>query len=252
MHRFNRKFNLPLGRLGSLQTKPQKPMKNLLKALASCAVLGAVVSANAQTVTVDPATLTLGYMNWSPVAGDAAGYGGSGSSAWGISDLQASFSGNTLTLSPNVNVYAPGVGYWVNADGSGANVMDANIYNESTGTYVNTTVTFTFDVSANTLVSPYTSQAFIKDFAPDYSSYTSSTISLTGGVETISLLTSANAGDHIQYGFETFGPDANPATAAALGNVIIGPVTATPEPSTLAMLGLGALGVMRFRRGRKA
>jgi hypothetical protein len=216
-------------------------MKNLVKSLALCALAGSAVQLNAQTVTVDPTLLTLGYMNWSPVAGDAAGYGGSGSSGWGLSALQASFSGTTLTINPNVNTY-DGVGdnYWVNADGSGANLMDANIYNETTGTYVGTTLTFTFDVVADTLASPYSSQAFIKDFAPNYSSSTSSTVALTPGVESISLLTSANAGDHIQFGFETFGPDTSSSSPAASEFVEITPVT-VPEPSSLALAGLGGL-----------
>jgi hypothetical protein len=220
-------------------------MKNLLKFLTSCAVFGAAVHLSAQTVTVDPTTLTSGYMNWSPAPGDAAGYGGSGSSGWGVSALQATFSGSTLTLLPNVNTYAPGVNYWVNADGSGANIMDANVYNETAGVYVNTTLMFSFNVLANTLVSPYNSIAFIKDFTPTYSSSTEQSVALTAGTHVLSLLTSANAGDHIQYGFETFGPDANPATVAALGSVIIAP---TPEPSTLALMGLGILGFLRFRR----
>jgi PEP-CTERM motif-containing protein len=226
-------------------------MKRLLQLLASCAVVGTAVQANAQTVTVDPTTLTLGFMNWSPAPGDAAGYGGSGNSTWALSALPATFSGSTLTLAPNVNVYAPGVPYWVNADGSGANIMDANVYNETAGTYVGTTLTFQYDVLANTLVSPYTSIAFIKDFAPDYSSFVETTANLTPGLGSISLLTSANAGDHIQYGFETDGPDANPATVAALGTVVIGP-TPTPEPSTLALIGVGVAGILGLRRARRA
>jgi PEP-CTERM motif len=224
-------------------------MKRLLQVFASCALVSAAVHLNAQTVTVDPTTLTSGFMNWSPASGDAAGYGGSGNSGWGLSALPATFSGSTLTLSPNVNTYNASDPYWVNADGSGANIMDANIYNETSGTYVGSTLTFQYDVLANTLASPYTSIAFIKDFAPDYSSFTEATANLTLGTGTISLLTSANAGDHIQYGFETDGPDANPATVAALGSVIIGPA---PEPATLALIGAGIAGIFGFRRARRA
>lgn len=129
--------------------------------------------------------------------------------------------------------------------------MDANFYNETTGVYVNTTLTFTFDVVANTLAAPYNSIAFIKDFTSSYSSSTESMIALTSGIETISLTTSANAGDHIQYGFETFGPDTDPASAAALESVVITPV-AVPEPATWAWAGSGTLLLLSmFRRRNK-
>jgi len=225
-------------------------MNSKTTALAFCAVIGATASLQAQTVTVDPTTLTLGYMNWTPAAGDAVGYGGSGSSSWGPSALQANFSGSTLTIAPNINTYAAGNDYWVNADGSGANIMDASVYNETSGTYVNTTLTFTFDVLANTLAAGYTSQAFIKDFTSSYSSFTSSTTALTPGVDTVSLAVSANAGDHIQYGFETFGPDANPSTVATLGSVLVNPVP-VPEPSTLAFAGTGLTAALTMIRRRK-
>jgi hypothetical protein len=222
-------------------------MKNLIKSIAICAVLGAAINLKAQTVTVSPTALTLGYMNWSPVASDAGGYGGSGSSAWGLSDLQTSFSGSTLTIQPNTNTYAPGNPYWVNADGSGANYMDANIYNESSGTYVGTTLTFTYNVLSDSLTSPYISYAFIKDFVANYSSFTSTEVPLALGVQSISLLTSANATDNIQYGFETYGPDTQPGSTAAYLSAVIAPV---PEPTSLALIGLGILGAYRCRRAR--
>ena len=220
-------------------------MKALIKTLVVAVAFCVSAKLNGQTVTVDPGTLTLGYMNWSPMPGDAPGYGGSAASAWGLSALQANFSGTTLTLSPNVNTY-DGIGdnYWVNADGSGANLMDANIYNETTGVYNNTTLTFAFDVVANTLVSPYSSVAFIKVFAPDYSSFTGATVALTPGVDSVSFVIPDAPTDHVQYGFETDGPDTNPQSAAALESVIINPV---PEPASLAVLGLG-LSLLAVRR----
>lgn len=226
--------------------------------MSLAALLVSAAAANAQNVnvTVDPSALTLGYMNWQPTTYTLANYptdGGTGGSSWGLSALQANFSGTTLTLQPNINTYAAGVGYWTNPDGTGANQMDANIYNETTGTYVNTTLTFSFDVTANSLTAPYTAQAFIKDFNSTYSSYTQQTVALTMGMESVTFATSANAGDHIQYGFEMFGPDAAPGSSAANESVVITPVTAVPEPAVWTWAGSGgALILALVRRGRKS
>ena len=223
-------------------------MKKLIKPFTICALLGTALTLQAQVTTsviVNPSQTWIGYMNWSPVAGDAAGYGGSGGGAWATADLQASFSGSVLTLSPNINTYNATDPYWVNADGSGANNMDALMYVQD-DTLAGSTVTFSGTTLANTLVSPYTSAAFIRDFTPSYGSFTQSTVPLTAGSFSINLATTA--GDHIQYGFETIGPDANPATVASLGNVQI---AAVPEPSTLALAGLGGLAGLFLIRRRK-
>lgn len=221
-------------------------------AIASCALLRAAVSLGAQTVTFSSSSLTLGYMSWSPTAYTTSTYpgdGGSGASGWGLSALPATFSGNTLTLSPNVNTYAPGNTYWTNPDGTGANQMDGAIYNETTGTYVNTSLTFTFDVLANSLVSGYSADAFIKDFGPGYSFNGEKTVNLTPGTDSVTYaLTGNNPGEIVQFGFELIGPDANPATVASLGSVEIAPV---PEPATLSLAGLGMLGMFGIRMRRR-
>lgn len=233
-------------------------MKTIVKthtkavAAVTCVALGAVVSVKAQTVTFSSSSLTDGYMSWSPTAYTTANYpgdGGSGSSGWGLSALPAAFSGNTLTLSPNVNTYAPGNTYWVNPDGTGANQMDGAIYNETTGIYVATSVTFTFDVLANTLASGYSADAFVKDFGPGYSYNGEQTVNLTPGTDSVTYaLTGSNPGEIVQFGFELIGPDANPATVGSLGSVEIAPV---PEPSSFALAGLGALGLIGMLRRRK-
>jgi hypothetical protein len=221
------------------------PIKLIGSAIAPCAILGTAVSLGAQTVTFSSGTLTDGYMSWSPTAYTTANYpgdGGSGGGVWGLADLQSSFSGNTLTLSPNVNTYAPGNTYWTNPDGTGANQMDAAIYNETTGVYVGASLTFQYDVLANTLVSGYTADAFIKDFGPGYSYNGEQTMNLAPGVGSVTYpLTGSNPGEIVQFGFELIGPDANPATVASLGTVEIAPV---PEPSTMALAGLGLLGFL--------
>src|SRR5271157_114755 len=189
-------------------------MKNLIKNLTICAVLGTTVSLNAQTLTVDPTQTWLGFMNVFNLPPTAVAPGDGSyqfGSSWGTGDLTASFSGSTLTLGPN-EIGDPNV-YWYQGGGGpgapGNKIMDANMYVEKTGVYVNTTLTFTGTVLSDTLAgeidplnnTTWTSVAFIKDFVANYSSSTSSTVALTPGTFSISLPT-GGATDHIQYGFE--------------------------------------------------
>lgn len=229
----------------------RNPIKLIGSAIVPCAVLGAAGSLQAQTVTFSAANLTDAYMSWSPTAYTTSTYpgdGGSGANVWSLAALPAVFSGSTLTLSPNVNTYAPGVGYWTNPDGTGANQMDGAVYNETTGVYVSTPLTFTFDVLANTLASGYSADAFIKDFGPGYSFNGEQTVNLTPGVDSVTYaLTGNNAGEIVQFGFEVIGPDANPATVSSLGSVEIVPV---PEPATMALAGIGLLGMLGIRLRR--
>jgi hypothetical protein len=223
------------------------------------AALGAAVNLNAQTVTLDTATYSDGttYMSWSPTAYTIAnfpGNGGSGAGGWSLAALPAIISGGNVNLSPNVNAYAPGTVYWTNPDGTGANQMDAAVYTETTGVYFNTSLTFTFDVLANSLAASavgggYTADAFIKDFGPGYSYNGEVTVPLTPGVDSVTYsLLGNNPGEIVQYGFEVIGPDANPATVASLGSVTIAPV---PEPTTLALAGLGGATALLLIRRRK-
>ena len=127
--------------------------------------------------------------------------------------------------------------------------MDGAIYNETTGVYVGASVTFTFDVLANTLASGYSADAFVKDFGPGYAYNGERTVNLTPGTDSVNYpLTGSNPGEIVQFGFELIGPDANPATVASLGSVEIAPV---PEPTTLALAGLGLLGMLGIRMRRR-
>jgi hypothetical protein len=195
------------------------------------------------TVSVDPGAAWIGYMNVFELPANGGAYlWGSG---WGTADLNASFSGSILILTPNTSIDrdVPNDSYWWvgGADGAPNKNMDANLYVQDDA-LAGQTVTFTGNVLANTLVSPYTSTIFIKDFAPDYSSFVSTTLSAAPGVFSLSLLT--GVGDHIQYGFETIGPDARLSTVASLGFV---QATAVPEPSAFALLA-GGMVVLLIRR----
>lgn len=217
-------------------------------AFAACAFLGGAFQSLSQSqVYVNPSQSWQGYMNWFENNGGTQG-NYAGGSPWGTADLRAAFSGGTLSLQPNINAYNPSDAYWVNPDGSGAKWMDANFYVED-ASLAGQTLTFSGDVQDNTLVSPYTSVAFIKEFTTSYSLEQVQTVPLIGGQGfTVSLTSSP--GNIIQYGFETMGPDANPATVDSLGSVS---VVAVPEPSVLALIGLAILSVpsqLRRRRNR--
>lgn len=228
-------------------------IKNLsLAALTVFAVIGGAVQGHSQSiVSLDPTQSWQGYMNVFDLS-DNFQFG----SSWGTSDLSATFAGSTLTLAPNT-IGDPNAYWYTPSGGPGAvgnKIMDASMYVETTGTYVNTSLSFSGTVAANTLAGQtaagngivWTTVAFIKDFAPDYSSFTTTTAPLNLGDFNISLLT-GGAGDHVQYGFETIGSDVWATDVGSYGNVIINP---TPEPTTIALLGLGGVAALSVIRRR--
>lgn len=235
------------------------PVETIMKFRHSASLAGLIAGAllscpshgTAQTtVTVDPGLNWTGYMNWFNLPADGGAFLAGG--AWATSALDASFSGAVLTLTPNTSIdqsTSPTDSYWWKSD-TGVTLTDAN-KNMDASMYVGDdalagqTVTFKGYVLQNTLVNPYTSVAFIKDFVPNYSSFTQTTVSLAAGLFDISLATTA--GHHVQFGFETIGPDARQNDVASLGAV---QVEAVPEPSALALAGLGATALTFFRRRR--
>ena len=232
-------------------------MKSTFKifAVSSCSLLAALVSANAAVVTVDPLGAWQGFMNVfeTPQHGGAYQFG----SGWGTADLTATFSGSVLRLGPNT-INDPSSYWYSPAGGPGAvgnKSMDANMYIETTGLYTGQTLSFTGNVLSNTLFghvnqigNGWTSVAFIKDFAPDYSSSVTVTAPLVNGVFSISLPTVNDPARHIQYGFETIGPDVWLTDVDPYGSIQI---TQVPEPSTVALAGLALLGLMGGRRVRR-
>ena len=241
-------------------------MDRRVKSILSAACIALFTLGNVRadtTVTVNPGAAWLGFMNvWDlPGAGNyppnLGGYVfGSG---WGTADLRATFAGPTLTLAPNT-IGDPDP-FWYLSTGNfsiGNKIMDANMYvQDPDGTHTGITLTFTGIVTANTMgaVNPlgdgWTAVAFIKDFAPDFSSFVQSTVTLPVGVFSVSLLTINDPLRHVQYGFEMLGPCvwATDSELASYGDIQI---TAIPEPSSIGLALTGLLSLVAFAWKRRA
>lgn len=214
--------------------------------LASLLLLSAFTTFSATTkadvtYTVDQGAPWLGYMNWFALPIDGGAFVGGG--VWGVPDLVSVFDNNasTLTLSPN-SINDPNE-YWYQCTGSGTapncgspgalgnKIMDANTYVElPTDTVNGQTVTFQGTVLSNSLTSAHVAKAFIRDFAPDYSSFNESAIVLAPGPFSINLLTDAAAGRHVQYGFNFNGENVWITDVAPFGNVVVQTVGAAGIP----------------------
>jgi len=243
-------------------------MKRLLSVSKCCfaALLlsGAVTTTQAVTYTIDPGATYLGFMNVFNTAGPGYGMAGTGGfvfpSGWGTADLRASFAGPVLSLKANT-VGDPNSFWYTPAGGPGAignKIMDASFYQEFTGPLAGTTVTYTGNVLANTLsLGPvdgaghgWTSVAFIKDFAPDYSSFVVSTVTLpASGVFSVSLATIADPARHVQFGFETIGPDVWAGDPLSFASVDITAVE-VPEPGAATLLIGGIAFLVSYRRNK--
>jgi hypothetical protein len=223
-------------------------------AFICCAALCVALPVKAATVNVDPNAAWVGFMNVSETPQNGGGY--VFGSSWGTSDLAAVFGGGTLTIAPN-SVNDPSNFWYSPAGGPGSvgnKTMDANMYVETNGVYTGQNLTFSGTVLSNTLVGStnqlgngWTSVAFIKDFAPDYSSNVTVTAPLTAGAFSINLNTINDAARHIQYGFETIGPDVWATDVAPYGNIKI---AAVPEPAMMTLAGLAGLCITAIRRRR--
>ncbi len=196
-------------------------------------LLPVMVQAQA-AVTVDPAVVNLGYMNvYNLPAPDGDGAFQFGQ-PWGLVDLTAVYAGYDLTLGPNT-IGDPNE-YWYqcvdpyvapNCGGPGApgnKIMEANAYAEVTGPLAGQTVTFTGNVLATSLTGAHTVVAFVKDYAPDYSSFNQATVPLTAvGPFSVALATVNDPGRHVQWGFQMVGVNVWVTDTAPFGTITIGP-----------------------------
>lgn len=230
-------------------------------AVCGLAVASSSFAITTVDVTIDSAEMINGYMNVFELPSNGSGYVfGSG---WGIADLNATFpNSSTVNFTPNT-IGDPSPFWYTPSGGPGATgnkIMEANLYAQpADGTLSGKLIRFKGNVPSFTLqtgtnaATDFTFKAFIRDFAPDYSSVVESQSVISGtGSFNFTLLANADPSRHIQYGLQMKGPDVWVTDVAAKGSVT---VTAVPEPSSLALLGIGgaaAAFVSARRMSRKA
>ena len=203
-----------------------------MRSLVLATILAVLVplGAHAQTkLTVDPAALTNGFMNVSNLPAPDGDGAFQFAQAWGFADLTAVFNGDELTLGPTPIETADSFWYQ-GTPGPGAagnKFMEANSYAEfSDGSLAGQTVTFRFEVLANTLTPEHGVRAFIRDFAPDFSSVVEEVIEVDApGAYALQLATIDDGARPVQIGFQMRGPNVWPTDAPDFGTIVIGPRT---------------------------
>jgi hypothetical protein len=189
-------------------------------ALVICALFAG--SAFAADVTVDPAQIINGYMNVYDLGNNYL-WG----SSWGFGDLVASYSGTNLVLSPNT-IGDPDPYWYLPSGGPGSvgqKIMYADSYAQvDDGSLSGQTLNFTGTVLTSTLTSAHVAKAFIRDFAPDFSSFNQTVIDLpASGSFSLSLALTADPARHVQWGFELIGVNVWVTDVAPYGTIVIGP-----------------------------
>lgn len=186
-------------------------------------------------VTIDENVLNAGAMNVFDLSD-----GWLWNDGWGIPDLVAEFddSGSKVTLKPN-SIDDPST-YWYLPSGEPGSVgqkkMQAFLMHEETDTLAGQTVTFKCVVTDNTLTNTHKAYAFIRDFVPDYSSYTENFVELTtNGDYTVTMTTVNEADRHVQYGVYMYGVCVWITDVGPYGSIDIeafaGSIPPAPDPS---------------------
>ena len=210
-------------------------MRNTIRALlavAACAALAG--SASAAYVEINQTSLNLGYVNVYETPANGGGY--LWGSSWGFADLTAVYDGFSLTLGPNC-IGDPDP-YWYVDGGApghaGNKVLHADAYAQvDDGAMAGETVHFRGVVLQNSLTPAHVAKAFVRDFAPDFSSFNEAIIDLPAGGEfALSLDTVNDPARHVQWGFEVQGPCVWVTDLAPYGSVTIGRLTPVATETT--------------------
>lgn len=198
-------------------------------------------AAAATNFVVDSSASWTGFMNVFTNAQNGGGYWFG--SAWATADLPAVFNGSGLVLAPN-SINDPTPAWYSPSGGPGAvglKTMEANFFQQFDGALAGKNVTFSGTVLSNTLVSAsktnalgngWTAVAYIRDFAPDFSSFNAATVPLNPGAFSVSLFTASDPARHVQFGFQVVGPNVWITDAAAFGNIVIANAGVNPTSIT--------------------
>ena len=115
---------------------------------------------------------------------------------------------------------APTDPFWYDASLNSLKFVESLSFYQEDGPLSGQDVNFTIEVTENTLACGLTSCIFIRDFAPDFSSFEETKVAINGpGEYTASLTTIDDPARHVQYGFATYGSHVLPADAAACGSI---------------------------------
>ncbi len=212
------------------------------------------------TVGVDDSTGPwIGFMNVSNLPAPDGDGGYQFGSGWEVPDLRVEFddSNDKFTFFPNSigdpNEYwyreAPG-GDPGNPDNGGPGapgnkIMEANLFQQVDDAFGGQTVTFEGEILSNSFTQAHMASIFIRDFAPDFSSFNETIVPAAPGAFSISLATDAGAGRHVQWGFQVKGENVWITDVAPFGNMMVGTI---PTPASAAALGMAGLFAGRRRR----
>jgi hypothetical protein len=159
---------------------------------------------------------------------------------WGDLSLAiANVNGSSVTLQPNGSLYAdnPGDSFWRDNGGAGPGGnkwVEMSVFGTQTipASGSQSTETFTGCALSNTLAAPYSAVAFIRVFSEDFSQLFGEVTAGTGGTFNLSIDITGDVNVQVQKGFQTSGPNANPADLPDLGavNISIGAPCAASGP----------------------
>ena len=223
-------------------------MKTSFRTLILSVVGIACTQAAVISRTIDSSKLTNGYINVYDLASNGGAY--IFGSSWGPEDLKATFPSSSQVIFTPSTIDDPNPFWYTPSGGPGASgnkIFEASLYSEEQlpGQAIN----FEGRVEAFSLVGTYTFKAFIRDYAPDYSTVIQTYTDITGtGNFAVNYTAVNDANRHIHWGLQMTGPNVWITDLASKGSVT---VSAVPEASTCIMLGLASTGMLVRRTRRR-